>query len=132
MAKIKNQIKKVLLVEDEQLLREICGKKLIMGGFDVVSVIDGVSAIKKAMEERPDLILLDIILPGIDGFEVLKRIRNHADPKVAKIPVIMLSNLGQDADVQRALRSGANGYLIKAQFTTDEIVAEVKKALKVK
>lgn len=120
---------KILLVEDEQLLREICAKQLLIAGFDVVTVIDGGEAAERIRQEMPDLILLDILLPTVDGFEILKQVKNDKNPKVASIPVIMLSNLGQDSDIEKAKTLGANGYLVKAHFTTHEIVEEVKKHL---
>ncbi|OGF20679.1 hypothetical protein A2Y83_05125 [Candidatus Falkowbacteria bacterium RBG_13_39_14] len=121
---------KVMLVEDEQLLREICGKKLIIGGYDVVEVIDGGDVLAKIKKEKPDLVLLDIILPTVNGFEILKQVRSHEDPIIAKTPVLILSNLGQESDVEKAMQLGADGYLVKAQFTTDEIVEKVKNILK--
>ncbi len=125
-----NSAIKIILVEDDQLLREICVKKLIVAGFNVATVIDGGEAIKKIKEEKPNLILLDIMLPALNGFEILKKLREDKDPNTAKTLVIVLSNLGQDSDMEKARELGANGYLIKAQFTTDEIVSEVKKVLK--
>ncbi len=122
--------KKLLLVEDDQLLREICAKQLLKAGFNVSTVIDGGEALEKVRQEHPDLILLDIMLPTVDGFEILKQIKNDKDPKIANIPVLMLSNLGQETDMAKAKGLGASGYLIKAHFTTDEIVSEVKKVLK--
>lgn len=121
--------KKIVLVEDEQLLREICAKQLLIAGFDVVTVIDGGEAMEIIRKECPDLILLDILLPTLDGFEILKQVKNDKNPKLASIPVIMLSNLGQDSDIEKAKTLGANGYLVKAHFTTTEIVEEVRKVL---
>ena len=72
---------------------------------------------------------MDIILPAIDGFQILSQIRNHEDPQVAQVPVIMLSNLGQDDDIKKAMDMGANDYLVKAHFTTEEIVTKIKKML---
>lgn len=123
---------KILLVEDEQLLREICSKKLLIEGYDVIEVLDGGDALKKITQEKPDLILLDIILPTINGFEILKQIRSNEDTKIAHTPVIILSNLGQETDIARAKELGISGYLIKAQFTTDEIIEKVEKVLKEK
>lgn len=111
------------------MLREICSKRLIKEGFFVAPVIDGAEAVGKIKEMRPHLILLDIILPGLNGFEILSQVRKDHDPQIANVPVIILSNLGQEADIEKARELGANGYLIKANFTTDEIVQEVKKML---
>ncbi|MDP2709324.1 MAG: response regulator [bacterium] len=124
--------KKILLVEDDSFLRDICLKKLNKEGFEAVSAVDGEEAIKKAGEFKPDLVLLDIILPSIDGFEVLRALRASADNTVKDAPVIMLTNLGQEEDIAKAMKLGATDYLIKAHFTTEEIVKKVKNKLGVK
>lgn len=121
---------KVLLVEDDNFLRSICSRKLVKEGFTVYEALDGEIALSEVEKIKPDIVLLDIILPAIDGFEVLSRIRSNADKKVADVPVIMLSNLGQDEDIKKALSMGANDYLVKAHFTIEEIVAKVRKLLK--
>jgi DNA-binding response OmpR family regulator len=118
---------KILIVEDDKFLRELIAKKLKNEGFDVVEAVDGKEGLKKIKEERPDLVLLDLILPGIDGFEVLARVKE--DPNLAQIPVIILSNLGQREEVERGLKLGARDYLIKAHFTPGEIVEKIKNIL---
>ena len=118
---------KVLIIEDDKFLRELLQVKLKKENFSVFVAVNGEEGIKKAQEEQPDLILLDLILPNIDGFEVLKRIRDN--PAIAAIKVIVLSNLGQKEDVERALNLGAVDYLVKAHFTLDEIVEKAKKHL---
>jgi DNA-binding response OmpR family regulator len=120
----------VLLVEDDPFLREICGKKLTKEGYTVYEAVDGLQAIKAFTKIKPHIVLLDIILPSIDGFQVLKRIRSSEDRQAAAVPVIMLSNLGQEDDVKRAMDLGANDYLIKAHFTTDEIADRIDTILK--
>jgi CheY-like chemotaxis protein len=90
--------------------------------------VDGEEALKRLETEKPDLVLLDLILPGIDGFEVLAKIKQ--DPSLTSIPVIILSNLGQKEDVDRGLKLGATDYLIKAYFTPKEIVEKVRGVLK--
>jgi DNA-binding response OmpR family regulator len=119
----------VLLVEDDPFLREICSKKLTKEGYTVYEAIDGLQAIKAFAKIKPQIVLLDIILPSIDGFQVLKKIRSNEDQRTAQIPVIMLSNLGQEDDVKRAMDLGANDYLIKAHFTTDEIADRISTIL---
>ncbi|OGF26436.1 hypothetical protein A2331_05780 [Candidatus Falkowbacteria bacterium RIFOXYB2_FULL_34_18] len=121
---------KVLLAEDDNFLREICSKKLVNEGFTVYEAIDGGQALDGAMELKPDIILLDIIMPAIDGFQVLHQIKNSKDKEIVNIPVIMLSNLGQEDDIQKAMDAGASDYLVKAHFTTEEIVGKIKKLLK--
>jgi len=95
---------------------------------DIKDVIKYQQILKKIKEEKPDLILLDLILPGIDGFEVLTKMKE--DPELSKIPVIILSNLGQKEDVERGLKLGASDYLIKAHFTPGEIIEKIKNILK--
>ena len=120
--------KTILIIEDDKFLRELISQKLNKENYKVVEAVDGEEGIKKVKEEKPDLILLDLILPGIDGFEVLSRVKE--DPSLNKIPVIVLSNLGQRDDVEKGLKLGAVDYLIKAHFTPGEIIEKIKIALK--
>lgn len=120
---------KVLLVEDDSFLRDICYKKLKKEGFNVAVAANGEEAVKKVSEFRPAIVLLDIILPAMDGFEVLKEIRSHKERMIKNVPVIMLTNLGQEEDNKKALTLGANDYLIKAHFTTAEVVEKIKSRL---
>lgn len=120
--------KTILIIEDDKFLRELIAQKLRKEGYEVSEAIDGEEGIKKVREEKPDLILLDLILPGIDGFEVLLKIKD--DLVLAQIPVIILSNLGQKEDIERGLKLGAIDYLIKAHFTPGEIIDKIKNALK--
>lgn len=118
---------KILLVEDDKFLRDLLSRKLQEENLNVIPAIDGEEGAKKAEEEMPDLMLLDLILPGINGFDVLKKIKENE--KTSGIPVIVLSNLGQKEDVERALSLGAKDYLIKANFTLEEIFDKIKKYL---
>jgi len=118
-------IKRILVVEDDKFLRELITQKLAKEGYEVMEAIDGEEGVKKTKEEKPDLVLLDLILPGIDGFEVLTRIREGSDP--SSTPVIILSNLGQKEDVERGLKLGATDYMIKAHFTPGEIIEKIHK-----
>jgi len=120
--------KKILVVEDDKFLRELITQKLMKEDYETSEAVDGEEGIKKIKEEKPDLVLLDLILPGIDGFEVLSKKRE--DASLSQIPVIILSNLGQKEDVERGLKLGAVDYLIKAHFTPGEIIEKVKNALK--
>jgi len=117
----------ILIVEDDRFLRELIVQKLSKEKYNVFEAVDGEEGIKKIKEEKPDLVLLDLILPGIDGFEVLSQAKE--EPEVSKIPVIILSNLGQREDIERGLKLGAADYLIKAHFTPGEIIEKVKKIL---
>lgn len=120
--------KTILVIEDDKFLRELISRKLIGEGFDVLEAVDGEEGIKKIKEGKPDLVLLDLILPSIDGFEVLTRVRD--DPAVSSIPIIILSNLGQREEVEKGLKLGAIDYLIKAHFTPGEIIEKIKNVLK--
>lgn len=120
--------KRILIVEDDKFLRELIVKKLSNEGYEVIEAADGEQGLQKIKEEKPDLVLLDLILPGIDGFEVLAQKRE--DPFAASIPVIVLSNLGQKEDVDKGLNLGATDYLIKAHFTPGEIIEKVRSHLK--
>ncbi len=119
--------KTILIVEDDKFLRELIVRKLVQEDFKVSEAVDGEEGIKKIKEEKPDLVLLDLILPGIDGFEVLARMKEASS--LSSIPVIILSNLGQKDDVEKGLKMGAIDYLIKAHFTPGEIIEKVKAAL---
>jgi len=122
---------KILLAEDDKFLRDICGTKLIKEGFQVVEAIDGQDVAKALEKERPNIVLLDIVLPSVNGFEILAQIRGNTNPEIAKTPVLMLSNLGQEDDIKKAMELGANDYLIKSNFTTQEITDKIKKTLKI-
>ncbi len=121
--------KKILIVEDDAFLRELCSKKLEKSGYDIILATDGNEALKKIKEEQPDLVLLDIILPGIEGFEVLRRVRELKDEIVSKTRIVMLSNLGQKSDIDKAKRLGATDYIVKAHYTTDDIYEKTKDIL---
>jgi len=127
-AKNKGQKVFVLVVEDDKFLRELLVRKLGGDGFDVENAVDSVAAFAIISKRKPSIVLLDIILPGIDGFEILTRIK--ADPNLKDIPVIMLSNLGQKEDIDRAISLGAKDFMVKANFTLDEIVAKIRDIVK--
>ena len=120
--------KKILVIEDDRFIRKLIVRKLIQEDYEPSEAADGEKGIKKVREEKPDLVLLDLVLPGIDGFKILAQIK--ADPNLASIPVIILSNLGQKEDIERGLRLGAVDYLVKAHFTPQEIIDKIKAVLK--
>lgn len=120
---------RVLIIEDDQFLRELSTRKLTQEGFHVDIAIDGNEGLAKIIASKPDVVLLDIILPGLDGFEILKKIRSHEDSSVKNIAIILLSNLGQESDVAKGEKLGADDYLIKANFTIDEIIEKIKSVL---
>ena len=117
----------MLIIEDDKFLRELISQKLGKEGYEIVEAVDGEEGIKSVEKEEPDLILLDLILPGIDGFEVLARLKGSSG---SSAPVVILSNLGAKDDIDRGLKMGAEDYLIKAHFTPTEIINKVKNILK--
>lgn len=121
---------RILIIEDDKFLRDLISQKLKKEGFGILEAVDGESGLRIVAEEHPDLILLDLILPGLDGFEVLKRLKQNAG--TASIPVIVLSNLGQKEDMDRARAAGAEDFMVKAHFTPGEIVSKIKAILKKK
>jgi len=120
----------ILIVEDDKFLRDLMVQKLKREGFKTLEAVDGEAGIKLAKDEHPDIILLDLILPGLDGFEILRRLKS--DAAISPIPVIVLSNLGQKEDMERALSAGAEDFMVKAHFTPGEIVAKIKSILQKK
>lgn len=121
-------MQKILLVEDDPFLIDIYKKKLTKAGFSLEVAEDGEKALEAAKAQKPDLILLDIVLPKASGWEVLKKMRKQAG--LEKVKIIILSNLGQKEEVEKGLKLGAVRYLIKAQHTPSEVVDAVKSILK--
>lgn len=120
-------VKKVILIEDDEFIRDLYKRQLDMGGFFTYAFSNGVDGLKSIEENSYDLILLDVMLPGMNGMDILRSIKKNQATK--DIPVIMLSNLGQDAVIKEGLVLGAVGYLMKASFTPSQIVQEVKNIL---
>lgn len=118
-------MKQILLVEDDPFLVDIYTTKFKEMGFDIQVVQDGNQVMKKIVEQKIDLVLLDIVLPHIDGWEILKNI--NEDPKLKDLKVVVLSNLGQQSEIDKAFSLGAIKYLIKAHYTPSEVVEEIKK-----
>lgn len=120
-------MKKILIIEDDTFLREMIAGKLKKEGFSIIEAIDGEEGIRKTKEENPDLIILDLVLPTLDGFEVLSRIKQ--DKSSSGIPVVILSNLGQRNEIQHGLDLGAVDYMVKANFTPSEIIKKIVNVL---
>src|SRR5262245_1665445 len=114
----------VLLAEDDRFLRKAAETMLKRNGFTVTAAADGEEALRLAREVHPDLVLLDLIMPKMQGFDVLAALK--AGPETASIPVIVLSNLGQDSDVQLARERGATDYIIKSNIALESIVERVR------
>lgn len=120
--------KKILIVEDDPMLSEIYQKKFSNeGGFEVITAVNGAETEEKIRKNKPDLVLLDLVLPEKDGFQILKEVKN--DPSLNKIKIIIFSNLSQEEEQQKAKALGADGFIAKSDFTPQQIVAETKKIL---
>ena len=120
------QNKKILLVEDEDFIRELYVRQLTKAGFLVKSAVDGQSGLNVLKSETFDLLLLDIMLPGMNGLQLLREFKtqNPSSPMIT----ILLTNLGQEAVIKEGFELGAQAYLIKASYTPDQVVSEVKNA----
>jgi len=119
--------KSILFIEDESALQKTFGDILTQEGYSMVSALDGELGLKLAKEKKPDLILLDLILPKIHGFDVLKKLKEEDETK--EIPVIVLTNLERLEDVSKALELGAATYLVKADYGLEEILEKIKKTV---
>ena len=119
--------KRILLVEDDDALANVYLTRLLAEGFDVKRVANGEDALASALEYHPDLVLLDIMMPKVSGFEVLDIIRNT--PETANLKVVVLTALSQEADKRRAESLGADDYLVKSQVVIADVIARVKQHL---
>ena len=125
-------MKNILLIEDDQFLIDIYTTKLKEAGFSVDFGMDGEEGLRKLTEKKFDLLLLDIVLPQIDGWEILSKVKSEKlkVKNLENLKVVVLSNLGQKEEVEKAFNLGATKYLIKAHYTPSEVVEEIKKILK--
>ena len=114
---------KILLIEDDEFIAKMYSSKFEKSGFNFIIASDGELGLKRIEKEKPDLILLDIILPKKDGFEILKKCKEDN----LNIPIILLTNLGQENNIKQGMDLGAKDYIIKAHFTPQEVVDRVKK-----
>ncbi len=120
-------MKSILFIEDESALQKTFGEKLSQEGYEHISALDGEIGLELAKTKKPDLILLDLILPKIHGLEVLKKIKE--DEEIKNIPVIVLTNLEGIEEIEKAMELGATTYLVKANYSLEELAEKVKKAL---
>jgi DNA-binding response OmpR family regulator len=120
-------MKKILFIEDEFTLQKAFQELLTKEGYKMISALDGETGLKLAKEEKPDLILLDLILPRIHGLDVLKALKEDQETK--NIPIIILTNLEGITDIDKAIELGATTYLVKAQYSLQEVLEKIKKAL---
>lgn len=122
--------KKILVVEDDEVLQKALKEYISSEGFDVVCALDGETGVAMALAEKPDLILLDIVLPKKDGYEVLQEVK--ANQQTTHIPIMLLTNLDSIADVEKALELGATTYLVKADYKLEEVTKKIKDILDIK
>ena len=121
-------MEKIVFIEDERTLQKMLGEALVAAGFSVASANDGETGLALILQEMPDLVLLDLILPKLDGFSVLQTLKG--DEKTKDIPVMVLTNLETAEDVEKVITLGATTYLVKANYDLPDIVAKVKEVLK--
>jgi two-component system alkaline phosphatase synthesis response regulator PhoP len=119
--------KKIVWVEDDKFLKDIISRKLSKTKCILFNINNGEEALKIIDRELPDIVMLDIMLPGMDGFEVLRKIKYGS--KTKEIPVILVSNLGQAEDIEKAQSLGADKFIIKAHFTLSEIIDQIKEVI---
>jgi DNA-binding response OmpR family regulator len=119
--------KRILIVEDEKILSDLLERKLQEKGYETSLAANGEEGLAKMREEKIDLVLLDIVMPKMDGFEVLEEMRK--DRELKRIPVIIISNSGQPVEISRAIELGVKDYLIKTQFDPEEVIEKVQKQI---
>ena len=118
---------KILIIEDDRYISKMYQLKLSLDGFDVQVADDGRIGVDKVREFKPDIILTDILMPEMDGFEVIKIVKG--DPETKDIPILIMSNLGQEDHIQKGLEMGAVGYIVKSQYTPSKVVEKIKEIL---
>ena len=120
-------MKTILLVEDDPFLIDIYTTKLKEKGFSVEVAEDGAECLRKIKETLPDLLLLDIVLPSLNGWEILRKIKS--DDKLKNLKVVILSNLGEKEEIEKGIKFGVSKYLVKAHYTPSEVVEEIEKII---
>jgi two-component system alkaline phosphatase synthesis response regulator PhoP len=120
-------MKKILIVEDEEIILDLLERKLTKEGYEISVARDGEEGLKAMREQKPDLILLDIVMPKLGGFEVMEEMQKEPDLK--EIPVIIISNSGQPVELDRAKELGAKDWLIKTEFDPQEVLDKVAKQI---
>lgn len=119
--------KKIMIIEDDDFLRSLVVTKLQKESFAVATNADGANAVEQIKKEKPDMLLLDLMLPAVSGFDILTALRADAETKLQR--VIIFSNLGDDEDIKKGTALGVTDYLVKSNFTLDELVEKIKTAL---
>jgi DNA-binding response OmpR family regulator len=117
-------MKKIMVVEDDRFLSSLIKARLEKDGFIVQQTFDGEEAIQALKTDRPDLVILDLIMPKVTGFEVLQNI--SITPGFEKVPVVILSNLAQESDIEKARQLGAREYFVKVKISIDDLIGKIK------
>ena len=125
---MKSNRKKILIIEDDPFITDVYVLKLESEGYDVDTAEDGLVGLKKMQEKKYDIILLDIVMPNLDGFKVLERVRMN--PNLSQVPIVILTNLSQKRDIEKGLNLGAIDYIVKTKFTPTEVAKTINKILK--
>lgn len=120
---------KILIVEDDPIMQKIYSKKFQLEGFEVETAGDGEEGLSKIKSLKPDFVLMDVMLPKLNGIEALEKAK--ADPQTSQIPILVLSNLSTADDAETATQKGAVGYLVKSDVTPSQVVSKVKQILKI-
>ena len=121
---------KILVVDDDPFILDMYVLKFRDQGFQIDTATDGKMCLEKIKTCKPDIVLLDVVMPKMDGFEVMKKIKEEKSPRLFKL--IFLTNFGQKEDVEKGMEMGADGYIIKAHFTPSEVVTKVKELLSIR
>jgi len=119
--------KYILIIEDDKFYDNIFQKKFILAGYDLTIATDGLQGVEQAIQRKPDIILLDLIMPNQDGFETIQKLK--ANQGLQDVPIIVLSNLGQPSDIEKAKQLGATDYIVKASISLQEVVDKVTEYL---
>lgn len=119
--------KKILVIEDDRFLSSLMKARLEKEGYKVSQAFDGEEALSLLRQQKPDLIVMDLIMPKVSGFELLENV--SVDPQLNHIPIMILSNLGQESDIEKVKRLGAAKYFVKVKTSIDELVSHVKEML---
>jgi len=127
MPPVAKEKKKILLIEDEEIILGLLEKKLTAAGYEVETAKNGLEGLELVEKSKPDLVLLDMLLPGMDGFAVLERMKMEG--LLPKIPVVIISNSGQPVEIERAMKLGVRDYLIKVNFAPEEVLERARKVL---
>lgn len=121
-------MKKILIIEDEKFLLEMYQSRFEKEDYQVLAAMSGRVGLELAQKEKPDLIILDILMPGMDGYEVIKKLKK--DSQTEKIPILVFSNLGQQEEINQGLKLGADDYVVKTDLTPSELINKVERMLK--